>query len=72
VVIVAPPLSVGAVNATVAEVDEVAVAVPIVGANGTTAVIAVVLFELANTAPPLLVAVTTHRMVDPEYVGSTT
>ena len=38
-VIVAPPLEPGAVKATVAVVDPVAVAVPTVGAPGTTATV---------------------------------
>jgi hypothetical protein len=64
-VIVAPPLLAGAVYATVAVLEPVAVAVPIVGAPGTTAATAAVLFELALTADTALVAVTTHRIVLP-------
>jgi hypothetical protein len=62
-VIVAPPLLAGAVYATVAVVDPVAVAVPIVGAPGTIAATAAVLFEFALTADTALVAVTTQRIV---------
>jgi hypothetical protein len=64
-VIVAPPLLAGAVNATVAVVDPVAVAVPIVGAPGTVAATAEVAFEFALTAPSGFVAVTTQRIVLP-------
>jgi hypothetical protein len=63
VVIVAPPLFDGAVYETVAVVVLVAVAVPIVGANGTFAVTAEVEFEFALTALTTLVAVTTQRIV---------
>jgi hypothetical protein len=48
-VIVAPPLLAGAVYATVAVVEPVAVAVPIVGAPGTTAATVAVVLELAVT-----------------------
>jgi hypothetical protein len=60
-VIVAPPLEPGAVNATVAVVDPVAVAVPIVGAPGATASV-VIKFEAADAAdvPTLFVAVTVN------------
>jgi hypothetical protein len=64
-VIVAPPLLAGAVNATVAVVEPVAVAVPIVGAPGTVAATEAVEFEFADTAATELVAVTTHRIVFP-------
>ena len=59
-VIVAPPLETGAVKATVAVVDPVAVAVPIVGAPGTANV--VIEFEAADAAdvPTLFVAVTVN------------
>jgi len=63
VVIVAPPLSVGAVYVTVALVAPAFVAVPINGAVGTPAVTADVEFELALTAAIELVAVTTQRIV---------
>jgi hypothetical protein len=62
---VEPPLLAGAVNVTVAVVDPVAVAVPIVGAPGAIAATALVAFELADTAATTLVAVTTHRIVLP-------
>ena len=60
-VIVAPPLETGAVKATVAVVDPVAVAVPTVGAPGTTATV-VIEFEAADAAdvPTLFVAVTVN------------
>jgi hypothetical protein len=64
-VIVAPPLLAGAVNATVAVVEPVAVAVPIVGAPGTVAATEAVEFEFALTADTALVAVTTQRIVLP-------
>jgi hypothetical protein len=41
-----PPLSAGAVNATVAEVEPVAVAVPIVGAPGTVQGVGQLLAEI--------------------------
>ena len=58
-VMAAPPLEPGAVKETVALVDPVAVAVPIVGAPGTTADV-VTEFEAAEAreVPTLLVAVT--------------
>ena len=57
--IVAPPLETGCVKATVAVIDPIAVAVPIVGAPGTTASV-VIEFEAAdaNDVPALFVAVT--------------
>ena len=60
-VIVAPPLEPGDVKATVAIVDQVAVAVPIVGAPGITASV-VIEFEVAdaNDSPALFVAVTVN------------
>jgi hypothetical protein len=64
-VIVAPPLLAGAVYATVAVLELVAVAVPIVGAPGAIAATAAVLFEFALTADTALVAVTTQRIVLP-------
>jgi hypothetical protein len=72
VVIVAPPLSVGAVNATVAEVGDTPAAIPIVGADGTAAITAVVFVVLAEIMFPKFDAVTTHRMADPTYVWSIT
>jgi hypothetical protein len=71
-VIVAPPLLAGAVYETVAVVDPVAVAVPIVGAPGTVAATAAVLFELALTAPDAFVAVTTQRIVFPTSAATKT
>jgi hypothetical protein len=64
-VIVAPPLLAGAVYATVAVVEPVAVAVPIVGAPGTVAATDAVEFELAVTpaGATALVAFTTQRIV---------
>jgi hypothetical protein len=62
---VKPPLSAGAVNATEAVVAPVAVAVPIVGAPGTTPATAAVALELAETAATALVAVTTHLIALP-------
>ena len=60
-VIVDPPLEPGAVKATVAVVDPVAVAVPTVGAPGTTAEV-VIEFEASDAAdvPTLFVAVTVN------------
>jgi hypothetical protein len=54
----------GAVYATVAVEELVAVAVPIVGAPGAIAATAAVEFEFADTPPGAteLVAVTTHRI----------
>jgi hypothetical protein len=60
-VIEAPPLSL-AVNATVAVVDEVAVAVPIVGAKGTFATTAAVALLEAALDPAELDAVTIQRI----------
>jgi hypothetical protein len=71
-VIVAPPLLAGAVNATVAVVEPVAVAVPIVGAPGTVAATEAVEFELADTAATEFVAVTTHRIVLPASAATNT
>ena len=62
VVIVAPPLLVGAVNVMLALAFPF-VAVPIVGIYGTLAITALVAFEFAATDDTLLVAVTTHRIV---------
>jgi hypothetical protein len=62
-VIVAPPLLAGAVYATVAVLELVPVAVPIVGAPGTVAATEAVEFEFALTADMTLVAVTTQRIV---------
>ena len=56
--IVLPPLLAGAVNATVAVLLPVAVAVPIVGAPGTVYGVAELLAELAAPVPTELVAVT--------------
>jgi hypothetical protein len=55
----------GAVYETVAAVAVVAVAVPIVGAPGTIAVTAAVLFEFALAEPIAFVAVTTQRIALP-------
>jgi hypothetical protein len=71
-VIVAPPLLAGAVNATVAVVEPVCVAVPIVGAPGTVAATVAVLFEFALTIPTALVAVTTQRIVFPTSAATRT
>jgi hypothetical protein len=71
-VIVAPPLLAGAVYATVAVDDPVAVAVPIVGAPGTTAATVAVEFEFALTAAIELVAVTTQRIVLPTSAATRT
>jgi hypothetical protein len=49
----------------VAVVDPVAVAVPIVGAPGTTATTVAVELEFAETEATTLVAVTTQRIVLP-------
>ena len=57
-------------NSTVAVVELVAVAVPIVGAPGTSAATALVAFEFALTADTALVAVTTQRIVFPTIVAS--
>jgi hypothetical protein len=57
-VIVNPPVSAGAVNATVAVVDPVAVAVPMVGAPGTVVGVILLLAALAGPVPIELVAVT--------------
>jgi hypothetical protein len=59
-VIVAPPLLAGAVNATVADVAPVAVAVPIVGAPGATFSVIELLAELAALVPIEFVAVTVN------------
>jgi hypothetical protein len=61
-VIVAPPLEVGAVNETVAVVDPVAVAVPIVGAPG--AVVGGVMVDgavITRLSVPLLATATKRR-----------
>jgi hypothetical protein len=60
------------VYATVAVDDPVAVAVPIVGAPGTTAATVAVLFEFALTAAIELVAVTTQRIVLPTSAATNT
>lgn len=57
---VAPPLLAGAVNATVAVSEPVAVAVPIVGAPGTEAVVTLFDDVLAPPVPAPLVAVTAN------------
>ena len=64
-VIVAPPLSEGGVNATVAVDVPVAVAVPIVGANGTLAATADVELEVPFALPWVFVPVTTQLIADP-------
>jgi hypothetical protein len=60
-----PPLMAGAVNATVAVVCPVLVAVPIVGAPGTVAAIVAVAELVAVTDPAGSVAVTVQVMVLP-------
>jgi hypothetical protein len=62
----------GAVNDTVAVVDPVAVAVPIVGAPGTAAATDAVVFEFAGTLLIAFVAVTTQRMVLPTSADTNT
>ena len=62
---VAPPFDAGAVNDIVAVVTPVEVAVPIVGAPGTTAATDAVELESALTADIAFVAVTTQRIVLP-------
>jgi len=62
----------GAVNATVAVVAPVAVAVPIVGVPGTTAATDAVEFEFAFTADIAFVAVTTQRIVLPTSAATST
>ena len=57
---------------TVAVVDPVAVAVPIVGAPATVAATVAVLFEFALTALTEFVAVTTHRIVLPTSAATST
>jgi hypothetical protein len=59
-VIVEPPSLAGAVYATVAVVPPVAVAVPIVGAPGTLAVVTLFDAALAGPVPIILVAVTVN------------
>ena len=59
-VIVAPPFDAGAVNAMVADVALVAVAVPIVGAPGTVVGVILLLAELDAPAPTLFVADTVN------------
>jgi hypothetical protein len=71
-VMVAPPSLAGAVYATVAVVDPVAVAVPIVGAPGTVAATVAVEFEFALATPTALVAVTTQRIVLPTSAATNT
>jgi hypothetical protein len=63
-VIVAPPLSAGGVNGTLAVVFP-GVAVPIVGAPGTVAAIVAVAAEVAGVEPIVFVAVTTQVIVLP-------
>jgi hypothetical protein len=58
-------LAEGAVNATVADVEPVAVAVPIVGAPGTTLGVTLLLEPLADPVPNALVAVTVKVYVVP-------
>jgi hypothetical protein len=71
-VIAVPPLLTGAVNATVAVVDPVAVAVPIVGAPGTVNVVTELLAAEAALLPAALVAYTVNvyavPVVKPETV----
>jgi hypothetical protein len=55
-----PPLLAGAVNATLAVVMPVAVAVPIVGAPGTVNGVILLLALLAELVPTELVAVTVN------------
>jgi hypothetical protein len=64
----------GAVYATVAVLEPVAVAVPIVGAPGTVAATEAVEFEFADTPPGAteLVAVTTQRIVFPASAATST
>jgi hypothetical protein len=71
---VAPPLLAGAVNATVAVRAPVCVAVPIVGAPGTTAATDAVELELAVTPEGaiMLVAFTTQRIVLPTSAATRT
>jgi len=64
-VIVAPPLSEGAENATETEVSDANKAVPIVGARGTLAATALVVFDVAVVAPLDIEAVTIHLIVVP-------
>jgi hypothetical protein len=71
-VIVAPPLSEGAVYVTVTDVAPALEAVPIVGAAGTPATTAEVEFEFAPAEPTELVAVTEQRIVCPTYAVCTT
>ena len=59
-VIVDPPSLAGAVYVTVASVEDVAVAVPIVGAPGTLAVVTLLDDALAGPVPITLVAVTVN------------
>jgi hypothetical protein len=63
-VIVAPPLSEGAEKVTDAEFAP-AVAVPMVGARGTLATTALVLFDIAGVEPLAFVAVTTQVITVP-------
>ena len=71
-VIVDPPLLAGAVYTTVAVLELVAVAVPIVGAPGTAAETVAVELEFAETADTALVAVTTQRTVLPTSAATNT
>ena len=67
-----PPLLAGAVNATVAVVDPVAVAVPIVGASGTAYVVIDALADEEVPLPAALVANTVNvyavLLLNPETV----
>ena len=71
VVIAAPPLETGAVNPTVAVVDPVAVAVPIVGALGT--VRGVTAEDVAETTPvPATLVALTRNVYDVPFVKPVT
>ena len=63
--IVAPPFEDGAVKATVAVVDPVCVAVPIVGAPGTVAAIEPVELLVPVALPCPFVPVTTQDIAEP-------
>jgi hypothetical protein len=70
-VIVAPPLEAGAVKATVAEVDPVFVAVPIVGALGT--VRGTTAAETVDVAPvPAALVALTRNVYDVAFVKPVT
>jgi hypothetical protein len=64
-VIALPPSDAGAVNATVAVVGPVAVAVPIVGAPGTEATNTELLAALDGPVPPGVEAATVNEYVVP-------